>query len=555
MPATTHTGHVGTRYAASQAARTIIRPGTPERAIPLLIFIFCFAYLYVIRHYSTLEPDEGIVLRGAERILAGQIPYRDFFTFYTPGAFYLVAGLFRAFGDSFAVARISLATSGAICSVVTYALARRVCSREIALFAAVLATTAGTAFRFLVLHNLYSTLSCCLCLYAALRFAETGKRVWAFATGTLASFTFLIEQSKGGGLFIGLALGFALLRISSEFRPQRHAAGIAAFGSSWPFALAFAYFGIHHTTGLMLQAWIWPLHHYTQANQVPYGYQNWSDRARDIIFHTGPLWLRVIKTFAVAPGLLIPVLPLVALGLLLYKGIRLRRKVEDSLQTPYYVLLCSVSTGLLISVVIARPDILHFIYLAPIWYVVLAWILGAQDARSETLLTFRVPLIAFVAASFGLLSMAILFAATGAHVRVEARRGLIATPGEDTVIEYVQNHLPANGELLVYPYLPLYNYLTATRSPSRLDYFQPGMNTVDQAEEIVLSLKSRKSPVLFEPAFSEKIANSWPQTPLSAIVNDPVANYIARNYRVCRQLRSPDGWRFEFMVKRGMPCS
>ena len=121
------------------------------------------------------------MLQGAERILAGQIPYRDFFSFYTPGSYYLLAGLFRIFGDSFAVARISLALVGAICSVLTYVLARRVCSRGIALFAAILATTAGAAFRFLVLHNPYSTLGCCLCLYCALRWIETQKAGWSFA--------------------------------------------------------------------------------------------------------------------------------------------------------------------------------------------------------------------------------------------------------------------------------------------------------------------------------------------------------------------------------------
>src|SRR5437762_1859065 len=177
----------------------------PERILLVLIFASCFAYLCIFRHYSTLEPDEGIVLQGAERILARQIPYRDFFSFYTPGSFYLLAALFRVFGDTFAVARISLAVVGAIGSVVTYVLARRVCSRGVALFAAALATTAGAAFRFLALHNPYSTLGCCLCLYAALRFLETQRRYWLFVVGSLASLTFLIEQSKGAGLYLGLA--------------------------------------------------------------------------------------------------------------------------------------------------------------------------------------------------------------------------------------------------------------------------------------------------------------------------------------------------------------
>src|SRR5215469_2301530 len=177
-----------------------------RRMIPALIFLGCLAYLCVFLRYSTLEPDEGIVLQGAERVLAGQIPYRDFFSFYTPGSLYLLAATFRIFGDSFAVARLSLAVVGAICSVLTYLLARRVCTVGTSIFVAVLATTAGTAFRFLVLHNPYSTLGSCLCLYAAVRLLEHRQVRWAFLVGSFASLTFLTEQSKGAGLYLGLVL-------------------------------------------------------------------------------------------------------------------------------------------------------------------------------------------------------------------------------------------------------------------------------------------------------------------------------------------------------------
>ena len=86
-----------------------------------------------------MEPDEGIVLQGAQRILAGQVLYRDFFSFYTPGSYYALALVFRIFGSSLAVARTALALTGGILSVVSYLLARRVCSRTIAL------TLAGAA--------------------------------------------------------------------------------------------------------------------------------------------------------------------------------------------------------------------------------------------------------------------------------------------------------------------------------------------------------------------------------------------------------------------------
>jgi hypothetical protein len=153
------------------------------------------------------------------------------------------------------------------------------------------------------------------------------------------------------------------------------------------------------------------------------------------------------------------------------------------------------------------------------------------------------------------MAFALLLAATGARIRIQTRRGLIKTSSADVVIEYVQARVPAGDKVLVYPYLPLYNYLTATISPARYDYFQAGMNTPEQAQEIITSLKSHDvRGVLFEPWFAEKFSSSWPGTPLSAIVKDPVADYIVSNYRVCQVLKSASTWRFEYMVRRDEPC-
>lgn len=527
-----------------------------ERAAPSLIFVSCIAYLCVFLRHSTLEPDEGIVLQGAERILHGELPYRDFFSFYTPGSFYLVAFLFRTFGDSFVVARASLTVAGAICSVVTYLLARRVCSLGISLFAAILATTAGAAFRFLVLHNPYSTLLCCLAVYAAVKFLETQKSGWAFAVGSLAALTFLTEQSKGAGLCIGLAIGFLLLQTLGRTQLLQTPMIVAlALGFAWPLALTFGYFWSHQAIHVMLQSWLWPLQHYTQANHVPYGFQNWSDHSREIIFHTGPLWIRVIQTLVASPGLLVPLLPLIAGGILIYLCLHLWRRRDAPADSHYYLLTCSILVGLLASIVAVRADILHFMYLSPLWYLVLAWVLGSNGIRNRALLAARPLLTAYSLTIFGLLGMAVLLAATGAQLQLDTRRGVIKTFQNDTVVPYLQAHIPPGKTLLVYPYLPLYNYLTATLSPSPYDYFQPGMNTPAQAQEIVSSLETQQAQaILFEPWFPEKFANSWPGTPLPAIANDPVSDYIVRNYHICQMLTSPENWRFHYMVRKGKEC-
>ena len=542
---------------ASSGTKSFERPQVrrDELVTAIALFLLSTAYLCIFRRYSSLEPDEGVVLQGAERILRGEVPYRDFFTFYTPGSFYLVALVLKIFGDTLAVARTSLTLAGAGCSLFAYLLARRVCSRSIALLGGALTTVAGVAYRFLVLHNWYSTLVCCMALYAALRLVESGRRSWSFGLGSLAATAVLFEQSKGAGLCLGLVVGFLALRTSagSEVLPGSRINALL-MGFAWPFLVTFAYFGVQHSISAMLQSWLWPLHHYMQANRVFFGSQNWSDHARAIIFHSGSLPVRAVKILAVSPGFVVPVFPLIAVGMLVYWILQTRRRGLDPTHR-YYVLMCSVLSGLFLSVVITRADIIHFMYLSPLWFVVLSWILGSPDLRGSMLNAARPWLTTYVIAAFGLMGLAVLVTATGAHDRIATRKGAIVTGRRESIIEYVQAQVSPGQVLLVYPYLPLYNYLTDTRSPLRYDYFQPGMNTADQAQEIVRLMQSGNvRSVLFEPWFAEKFAASWPGTPLGAIARDPVADYLAKNYRICRLLDSAANWRFEYLVREGDSC-
>src|SRR5205823_2690942 len=150
-------------------------------------------------------------------------------------------------------------------------------------------------------------------------------------------------------------------------------------------------------------------------------------------------------------------------------------------------LISAAISGLFLSVVIVRADIIHFMYLAPLWFVLLAWVLGSRHLVRLVLTKIRPYLVAYVSVAFGMMALAVLLTATGARNQIQSRRGMITTGEKDTVIEYVQAQIAPGQELLVYPYLPLYNYLTATRSPSPYDYFQPGMNTSDQAKQVIAS--------------------------------------------------------------------
>jgi 4-amino-4-deoxy-L-arabinose transferase-like glycosyltransferase len=528
-----------------------------ERLLVLALFLLSFSYLCLFRHFTGMEPDEGILLQGAQRILGGQVLYRDFFSFYTPGSYYALALLFKIFGSSLPVARTAFALAGAILSSITYLLARRVCSRTVALTMAALATLTTLPYRFLVLHNWDSTLWACLALYCAVRLLETPSRKWAFTLGLFASLTVLFEQSKGAGLCLGLGLGFLAIWFLRGRKLLLNRTEILALviGFAGPVAITFAYFASQHATTTLLADWLWPLEHYSRANRVPYGYQNWSDDARHQLFGMGSLPERLIKVLAISPCLWIPVLPLIAAGLLAYWIVRARRSFAAGARPTYYVIVSAGFVGLSLSTMFVRADIIHFMYLQPLNCLVLAWLLDGRDLPGRLVRSARPLLTAYVVAALALFGLVPLLGTLAAHNQLATRHGVVATGVKDTVVDYVEARVPAGETILVYPYLPLYYYLTGTFSPGRYDYFQPGMHTREQADDIVRELATRRvDVVLFEINFSEKVSHSWPGTPLTAIVQDPVADYIARNYHPCRVLTSPAEWRFLFMVRKDLVC-
>ncbi|MEZ4218117.1 MAG: hypothetical protein R3E88_16645 [Myxococcota bacterium] len=66
-----------------------------------------------------------VAVVGGDRMLRGELPYRDFWTIYAPGSPALVAALFRAFGRELAVVHAASAGLAAAASVAWFALMRR----------------------------------------------------------------------------------------------------------------------------------------------------------------------------------------------------------------------------------------------------------------------------------------------------------------------------------------------------------------------------------------------------------------------------------------------
>src|SRR5262245_33250853 len=81
---------------------------------PVLAALAVGAYCTAFRRYGLELADEGTLLAQVDRVLHGEIPYRDFHTGYGPGLFLLNAALAAAFGPSTTVVRGGLAVVQAI---------------------------------------------------------------------------------------------------------------------------------------------------------------------------------------------------------------------------------------------------------------------------------------------------------------------------------------------------------------------------------------------------------------------------------------------------------
>jgi len=151
-------------------------------------------------------------------------------------------------------------------------------------------------------------------------------------------------------------------------------------------------------------------------------------------------------------------------------------------------------------------------YLMPLFALVLGWMIDGRDIPGRLFRQVKPFFIFYSAVAFLMFAAPMLLRVLNAREQVQARRGVVNAPARDTVVEYVQAHVAAGKQILVYPYLPLYYYLTDTAAPTRHEYFQPGMHTPQQAEEMLAEITAARVPVvLFEASFWEKIPTSWPE--------------------------------------------
>ncbi len=452
--------------------------------------------------------DEAIPVVAATRILEGDRPYRDFWVAYTPGQFYLLAGLFEVFGTSLLVSRVASVVAIVGTSLLMWAMGRRLrLATPCVLLSAALWTLAVGAVAGATLS---SGLTTALLLGFAsatcfLGFLEESRRVFLLAGGLALGLTFVVRHD------VAVCLLLAELGCAAVAGPARlRAVGTLIAATAAPVVVAL---GIVLALGvpmadLVEQLVTYPLTGYSAARALP---------LPPLVPSPAPVWAGLMSPWEYA-GLLRTGLrfyfPAVVFALVLLRLAVRSSDGSDDARVPGHArpvaFVCVLGVSLL-GYAWVRSDLAHIV---PAWFPALllfAWLLHqlpvAGRARALGWALALVWSIVFVWGGLAVKADALLGVARGTTgIRLDPPRGAQIVAGLEAApmlaaIRYVREIVPPDERIFVgnahHDQLVLndvmFYFLADRSSGTRYHELAPGVATTAEVQtRIVQDLERRR---------------------------------------------------------------
>src|SRR5437867_724559 len=161
----------------------------------VLIIIWVLSAVYVFRFVDRgwIPHDDGGLAHMAERVLAGELPHRDFNEIYTGGLSFLHAAAFIIFGTKLISIRIVLYLFFFSFVPVLYFLALRCASSLSAGAGTLLGVVWSLPNYFAGLPSWYNLFFAVFGTLAFIRHVETGRGTWLFVAGLCGGVSFLAK--------------------------------------------------------------------------------------------------------------------------------------------------------------------------------------------------------------------------------------------------------------------------------------------------------------------------------------------------------------------------
>src|SRR5438876_131537 len=185
---------------------------TKRYRVIVLTFVWALSALYVLRFVDRgwIPYDEGSLAQSAERVLAGELPHRDFDELYTGGLSFLYALSFEALGVKLTSIRAVLLLFSLLYVPALYLIAARFVPPAIAGLVVLLCVAWSVPNYFAGLPSWYNLFFATFGAQALLRHLDTDRRRWLFVAGLWGGLSFLVKSI--GVYYVAAAVVFLVYR-------------------------------------------------------------------------------------------------------------------------------------------------------------------------------------------------------------------------------------------------------------------------------------------------------------------------------------------------------
>ena len=179
----------------------------------LIVIMLSLVILSFFYNKGVNFADEGYMLHSAQRLYAGELPYKDFNFIYTPATLYIIAAGYFLFGESILTGRIIVLLIAVITSLVLYLVTRKLTKNKFVSLLCVLTylSWAPTHISF-PLPVMFCLLTGLLSLLIFIKIIDFKKTRYYFLLGVMVAITFFIKQNFGIALFFTFTLSFLFFK-------------------------------------------------------------------------------------------------------------------------------------------------------------------------------------------------------------------------------------------------------------------------------------------------------------------------------------------------------
>jgi hypothetical protein len=277
---------------------TPFRLGWAMALLAALTFAVCCLRLFVLPHTPLLLWGDapGYAIKGV-RILGGEVPYRDFFEFLTPGTDLVYAVLFRCFGVSLGVMHLTMAALAALAALWMTWCASRLVRGWLVILPAVCLMGFVLCYSLDPTHHWFSTVALMGAVWMLFDGHSLARVAGAGAfCGLAASFT----QTKGAAAVIGLVAYFIWIAVREKDRTgQWWRRGLVLCGSA---LVVFAVINVPFILATGVERWAWDVMVFPVRYFGTVSTNGWTGAAAQFVESGGRLkWLTFPFQFLLVP--------------------------------------------------------------------------------------------------------------------------------------------------------------------------------------------------------------------------------------------------------------